>query len=363
MKLAVVVIVFIALARASIAQSTAFTYQGELKRESALANGLHDLRFRLFDAELAGAQVGGTICVDDVPVIEGRFSVTIDFGQQFATGAGRYLEIDVRTNTGAPCSDVFGYVTLSPRQAITSTPRATHANTSNLSSAANGLSAPDGSPANAVVVDNSGHVGISTGNFGIGTTSPGVPLHVVRDIDPVIVVQDSGPNSTQAGYLGFWNSSNTETGWMGFGSPGSTQLSLVNARSAGDIAILPGPGGRVRVGTHFAAAGDENLRIVRGRVNTNQPLGCAATPTIGAGTGFTVTRQDCGEYTITFSTPFASAPVVTATGILSNGCAPVVTTGVPTSGSVSIQVSCGSSGAGETGGALWSFSFIAIGPR
>ncbi|MDO8631844.1 MAG: hypothetical protein Q7R41_15260, partial [Phycisphaerales bacterium] len=36
----------------------AFTYQGQLKSDGAPATGLHDLRFRLFDAAVGGAPVG-----------------------------------------------------------------------------------------------------------------------------------------------------------------------------------------------------------------------------------------------------------------------------------------------------------------
>ena len=34
---------------------TAFTYQGQLKSDGSPANGLHDMRFRLFDAAVGGA--------------------------------------------------------------------------------------------------------------------------------------------------------------------------------------------------------------------------------------------------------------------------------------------------------------------
>jgi len=147
------------------AQNTAFTYQGHLDDVGAPANGLYDLRFRLYDVPTGGTQIGATVCVDDVNVIAGVLTAQIDFGQQYATAAHRHVEIDVRRNTGLTCGDASGFVVLSPRQQLTAAPFASHAN------AAFALDAADGSPTNAVFVDNAGKVGI-------GTTSPAMLLHL-----------------------------------------------------------------------------------------------------------------------------------------------------------------------------------------
>ncbi|MGQ0626922.1 MAG: hypothetical protein ACT4PL_02340 [Phycisphaerales bacterium] len=334
--------------------STAFTYQGDLKNGGTSANGLFDLRFRLFDAASAGTQVGATICLENVQVTNGLFTATLDFGQQFANAAGRHLQIDARADTGLACSNTTGFVTLAPRQALTGAPRAISANL------AYALSAPDGAPASAVAVDNAGNVGIGTntpgsplhifgnrpelrlqdddiatsfaqiddqsagqmrinkvssatisfidinpqivngssdvavrffretnttgirraifhsgnnsantsaqigvggtssyfqldgGNLGIGTASPAVKLHLTKlggipSGGPVIVLQDTGGNSTQSGYVGFWNGSGTETGWMGYGTPGSPHMTMINARAGGDIFITPAAGRAVKM--------------------------------------------------------------------------------------------------------------------
>jgi len=102
---------------------TAFTYQGQLKDGGSPANGLHDLRFRLYDAAVGGTQVGPTLCVDNVSVTDGLFTVSLDFGAQFA-GEERFLEIDVRADTGLDCSNPAGFVLLTPRQALTAAPNA-----------------------------------------------------------------------------------------------------------------------------------------------------------------------------------------------------------------------------------------------
>jgi hypothetical protein len=91
------------------------------------------------------------------------------------------------------------------------------------------------------------------GRIGVGTTTPSVPVHVVSDLDAVMVLQDSGPNSTQAGYVSFWNSTPTETAWVGYGSPGSPHFSVVNARSGGDVALHSGTNGSIRLSTNVTA--------------------------------------------------------------------------------------------------------------
>jgi len=152
-------------AHAQDAPATAFTYQGQLKDGGRPATGLHDLRFRLFDAAEGGRQVGETLCADDVDVVGGLFTVILDFDQQFATPEERHLEIEVRRDSRLNCDNPAGFVVLAPRQEITGAPLASHA------VAAFALDAADGSPENAVFVDNDGKVGI-------GTTAPAAKLHV-----------------------------------------------------------------------------------------------------------------------------------------------------------------------------------------
>ena len=126
------------LASAALAQplGTAFTYQGELRASGVPASGPHDLRFRLYDAVSGGNQVGSTICSDNVATSEGRFTVVLDFGAQFA-GQQRVLEIDVRADTGLDCGNAAGFVPLAPRQPLTASPHAIFALTSGHTAMAN----------------------------------------------------------------------------------------------------------------------------------------------------------------------------------------------------------------------------------
>jgi hypothetical protein len=100
------------------AQTTSFTYQGQLQDGGSPANGSYDLQFGLFDALTNGNQAASTLIIQDVTVTSGIFSVSLDFGQAFP-GASRWLEIAVR-----PGASTGSFTTLSPRQPITSTPYA-----------------------------------------------------------------------------------------------------------------------------------------------------------------------------------------------------------------------------------------------
>ena len=101
---------------------TAFTYQGRLTDGGSPANGSYDFRFILYDDAVGGSQVGGIVTVDDHTVIEGLFTVLLDFGSSAFTGDARYLEVAVRP--GASTGD---YSILSPRQALTAAPYALNA--------------------------------------------------------------------------------------------------------------------------------------------------------------------------------------------------------------------------------------------
>ena len=108
---------------AARAQSTAFTYQGKLTDGGGPANGNYDLIFQLFDtADSRGGQQSEVVKSLNVPVSDGIFTVTLDFGAcaNCFNGESRFLEISVRR------SGSVEFTTLSPRQPLTSTPYAVH---------------------------------------------------------------------------------------------------------------------------------------------------------------------------------------------------------------------------------------------
>lgn len=99
-------------------QGTSFTYQGRLTDSGAPANGSFDIELRLFDASVAGVQVGSTITLNDQSVANGVFTASLDFGAQF-NGSARWLELRVR-----PGALVGAYTTILPRTLLDSTPYA-----------------------------------------------------------------------------------------------------------------------------------------------------------------------------------------------------------------------------------------------
>lgn len=108
------------LSLSALAQTTTFTYQGKLNDGSMAANGNYLLEFKLFDAQTVGTgtQIGTTLTDVPATVVNGIFTVQLDFGANAFNGADRFLEISVRRNASE------SYTTLAPRQAVSSAPYA-----------------------------------------------------------------------------------------------------------------------------------------------------------------------------------------------------------------------------------------------
>src|SRR5262249_2954109 len=86
--------------------------------------GTYDMQFRLLDGPGgAAAQLGPTICSDNVPVFGGQFTVQLDFGRQFSN-TWLWLELSVRPDsTGGDCGG-GGCTQLSARQELKPAPYA-----------------------------------------------------------------------------------------------------------------------------------------------------------------------------------------------------------------------------------------------
>jgi hypothetical protein len=97
-------------------QTTAFTYQGQLRDGGTNANGTYTMTFKLYDALNGGGQIGSSITTSTT-LANGLFSVNLDFGAGAFNGTGRWLDITAQSGTDAP-------ETLTPRVQVLPAPYA-----------------------------------------------------------------------------------------------------------------------------------------------------------------------------------------------------------------------------------------------
>src|ERR1700690_2378319 len=118
---------FLFLALAARAQTTAFTYQGQLNSSNAPATGSYDFRFQIYNAN--NSVVAVPLTNAPVGVTNGLFTVTLDFGAGVFDGSMRSLEIGVRSFIASNNININtnAYTVLSPRQTLTSVPYAIQA--------------------------------------------------------------------------------------------------------------------------------------------------------------------------------------------------------------------------------------------
>lgn len=102
---------------------SAFTYQGKLHFDGVPANGTYDMRFSAFNA--TGGLFPPVICVDGVQVVDGLFTVVLDFGPtNFGLQRVRQLQIEVRSDFTPNNCGTGAYTLLEPRQELTPAPYA-----------------------------------------------------------------------------------------------------------------------------------------------------------------------------------------------------------------------------------------------
>lgn len=107
------------LAAPAMAQNSVVTYQGELRASGEPVNDLVDLRFTLWTSATGGFQIGLAVNHRNLLIVDGRFTVDLDFGAAAFDGSARHLQIEVRRPAGSG-----SYQLLSPRQTVTPTPYA-----------------------------------------------------------------------------------------------------------------------------------------------------------------------------------------------------------------------------------------------
>lgn len=152
--------------------ASTFTYQGRLTDNGQAASGTYDLRFSLFGAQTGGSALGTPIVKENVEVLQGVFTVGLDFGVgNFQSGNPRWLQIGVR-----PGSSVGVFTDITPRQALSAAPYALFA-----LNGTPGPQGPKGDPGDSRWAIAGANIWFSTeagGRVGIGTSTPGAALDV-----------------------------------------------------------------------------------------------------------------------------------------------------------------------------------------
>ncbi len=93
---------------------SAFTYQGQLKLNGETVNGACDFLFGLWDDSADGVLLGGNLDIPGVNLVDGYFSVSLDFGPDLFNGQARWLEVAVRCPAGNGDYEILGRQELSP---------------------------------------------------------------------------------------------------------------------------------------------------------------------------------------------------------------------------------------------------------
>lgn len=233
----------VAGASAQTPLGTEFTYQGNLELSGSPVDGTADFQFKLFGVVTGGSQIGSTVPVNNVTVVAGGFTTTLDFGTNAFNGDKRWLEIAVRSPAGSG-----SFVTLAPRQPLTAAPYALKTRGVD----GHSLDASDGSPTDALFVGPNGDVGI-------GTTAPASKLHI-KGAQEGIRLDGHDVGSPSSSYISFRDANGTETGWVGDGSFQNSHIYLTS--TTGDVVLHTGtevfrakPDGKIGIGTLTPIAG------------------------------------------------------------------------------------------------------------
>lgn len=160
--IAIFVVVLLSTANL-LAQTSGFSYQGNLVDMGTPANGTYIMTFSIWDAATGGTQIGETTTEQNITAVNGIFTTSVIFDDAAFTGSERYLEIALKRTPGE------SFTLLAPRQEILSAPysvKSKNADTSTNSSKLGGVDA-----ARFVQSDTSGNVSVGGDLSVTGSTS------------------------------------------------------------------------------------------------------------------------------------------------------------------------------------------------
>jgi hypothetical protein len=323
----VAALVLCAGSTSALAQGAAFTYQGQLKNSGAAVNSATDMEFSLWTAASGGSQVGSTVTSLAVPVSQGLFTNSVDFGvNPYTSGENLYLQIAVRNPVGSG-----SYVAMGSRQKITAAP---------FSLATRGINVN------------------GAGNVGIGISNPAASFHVsypagaaLNDAAAVFEVANCGGccgqeayqenirllNQNQNGLTGIGllsatgsNINTTPNVWLGTGSictdgTGQTDFRISTQTAPTTLTdrfIIKGASGNIGIGTESPAERMHMLGstpVVRvednGVVKAELQLLESGSGLFGAYMRYDSVSNVCslGSYTRNLPSPQVDAPLMTWT--------------------------------------------------
>jgi hypothetical protein len=215
----------------------------------------------------------------------------------------------------------------------------------------------------------SGNQTITSGNVGIGTTTPNFPLSFLDVLGDKISLYGSSGNHFGFGIQSYQLQIHADSSLadivFGYGQSAALTETL-RIKGNGNVGIgTNDPAAKLQVigdvklgnnGQYFVPGGEENLRILRGSVSS--------AGVIINGSGFTATRTPpgtAGKYTITFTTGFSANPTVTVScGAAGQTLASADSASVGSLSTTGFTVETGTRNIGYFDEP---FSFIAIGPR
>lgn len=114
-----IVVAWLSSAASAEPVATTFTYQGRIHQNGLPVTGGFDIYVRLFDAPEDGNQAAESLLFADREVVNGLFTLVLDFGVNALSDENRYLEFSVKSAGSADALSV-----LSPRQRISAAPYA-----------------------------------------------------------------------------------------------------------------------------------------------------------------------------------------------------------------------------------------------